>query len=83
MSKINNIPVTAVEFNNALATIKYILLNNKATWPTVSCDCQDVYLVYDIDPENIFGYTEETRLRDNASITCGHKAGCFWTSYEE
>lgn len=84
--KINNISVSPVEFQNSLATLKYVLLKNKAgvktTWPVVSCDGYDVYLSYDVDQESSFGYKEETRIRDNMSITCGYGNGCFWTSYE-
>ncbi len=85
--KINNVSVTAVEFNNALIILRYVLLNNelgfKTTWPTMSYDSYNIYLNYDVDVESNFGYSEETRLSDNMSITCGHRAGCFWTSYPE
>lgn len=85
--KINNISVSPVEFQNSLVTLKYVLLNNEkgieTTWPVVSCDGHDVYLNYNIDKESDFGYMEETRLADNASITCSLGSGCFWTSYPE
>lgn len=84
--KINNINVSACEFQNSLRVLKGILLYNEqgveTTWPVVSCDGWEVYLSYNVG-EDLYGYKEETRLSDNSSATCGYGAGSFWTSYPE